>query len=409
MKACRGAHAALLFCTCLIVILPGCGFTGPQTEYGLSRGASLNGTAALADLLRSRGHSVRAAGRLNDTLAKWAQGIVRFAPRPGPPEADEARWLAGWLDQDPDRWLIYVVRDFDATAEYWTAIRDGISESTDPERRAEAEANRVVAEDWVHKLPGKPAKTGTAHEWFAVESGASPPKVCKALEGPWAEGIHAPRAAVWLHEAIVADGTGVLLWGDGKALVVDKSLISRRKILIVANGSFLLNEALVNAGRRSLALRMAEWSNGQMQNIAFVDGSFVLSEDDVGMPSLWQLMERLPQFRWVAGQLALAALFAALARAPRLGRPRPDPPSGADRPAAHAEALGALLEASHARAESLDLLERYRGWRWPHGPGGPGRGSRPVAGGGQGARSRKAPVEAASGETDSSAGEGKTG
>ncbi len=340
MKARRSAQAAILCCMSLIVILPGCGFGGPQTEYGLSRGPSLNGTAALAALLRSRGHSVRAAVRLTDTLAEWAEGMVRFAPHPGPPEADEARWLAEWLDQDSDRWLIYVVRDFEATEEYWTEIRDGISESAEPERRADAEASRVLAEDWVHKLPPKPAKSGGARDWFAVESAASPPRVCKALEGPWAEDVHAATAAVWLHEAIVAEGLGVLLWGDGEALVVDKSLIGGRRVLIVANGSFLLNEALVNAGRRSLALRVAEWPEGQMENIAFVEGSFVLSEEGVGMPSIWQLMERLPPFRWVAGQLAVAALFAALARAPRLGRPRPDPPSGADRPAAHAEALG---------------------------------------------------------------------
>ena len=81
------------------------------------------------------------------------------------------------------------------------------------------------------------------------------------------------------------------------------------------------------------------------------------------MPSLWKLAERLPALRTVAIQMAFAALVAALARAPRLGRPLPDPVSGADRPAAHAEALGTLLAASRATTESLDLLERYRQWR----------------------------------------------
>ena len=40
------------------------------------------------------------------------------------------------------------------------------------------------------------------------------------------------------------------------------------------------------------------------------------------------------------------------ARRTRLGRPRPDPVSGADRPAAHAEALGALLARGRATNES---------------------------------------------------------
>ena len=61
------------------------------------------------------------------------------------------------------------------------------------------------------------------------------------------------------------------------------------------------------------------------------------------MPTFWDLLRRMPPLRWVAIQAGLAALLAALARAPRLGRPRPDPPSGADRPAEHALALGTLL------------------------------------------------------------------
>ena len=110
---------------------------------------------------------------------------------------------------------------------------------------------------------------------------------------------------------------------------------------------------------------MAGWPDRETDHVAFVEGTFVLGGEEA-TPSLWKLLERLPALKWVAVQMAVAALFAALARAPRLGRPRPDPPSGADRPAAHAEALGALLEASRATKESLDLLDRYRVWRRGH-------------------------------------------
>jgi hypothetical protein len=369
-----GVRTRLVLCilsSTVIAISPGCA-QGPETDYGLSRGTSLNGTAALAEMLRQRGHTLRTAVRLTDELSAWASGIVRFAPYPGPPEADEARWFRQWLDDDPSRWLIYVARDFDAVAEYWKQIHDGISESADPARRAEAESNRAEASSWVLRLPAKPAKTGDAFDWFKVESGASPPRVCTRLGGPWAKDVDAAAAAVWLHEAIAREPRSTLLSGDDKALVVDKSLHGGRNILIVANGSFLLNEALANPARRTLALRIAEWPTGPRQQIAFVEGSFLLN-DEAGMPTLWKLMQRLPALRWVAIQMALAALLAALARAPRLGRPRPDAVSGADRPAAHAEALGALLAASHATTESLDLLERYRLWRWPHGPRGPAR------------------------------------
>jgi hypothetical protein len=102
-------------------------------------------------------------------------------------------------------------------------------------------------------------------------------------------------------------------------------------------------------------------SEGDSQ-IALVEGSFPLRGAG-GPDSLWEVLRRLPALRWVALHLAVAGLLAALARAARLGPPRPDPASGADRPAAHAVALGALLERTGSAAEARDLLDRYRRWR----------------------------------------------
>ncbi len=180
MKIGSLGRVALLASSIMIGAVAGCGAGGPDTDYGLSRGTSLNGTAAFAEMLRGRGFTVRAAVRLTDELAKWSDGLVRFAPYPGPPEADEAKWFTRWLEEDPDRWLIYVVRDFDTAAEYWKQIRDAIPEADQPERRAEAEENRAREAGWVHELPEKPKKTGDAREWFAVEAGAVRPKFARS-------------------------------------------------------------------------------------------------------------------------------------------------------------------------------------------------------------------------------------
>jgi hypothetical protein len=341
----------------------------------MSRGMSLNGTAAFATLLRHRGHEVRAAVQLTDELAQWAEGIVRFAPYPGPPESEEAAWYRSWLAEDPERWLIYVVRDFDTLAEYWKDVRDSLSESAAPGRRSEAEEKRSDASDWAGRLPKKPEKTGNPTDWFTVENSLVAPKVCAKLEGLWAEGIDAAGAALPLHEAIQSDRRCIMLSCDGKALVLDKSVIGRGKILIVANGSFLLNEALVKSARRPLAERVADWPETGAQQIAFVEG-WSPTRDLEGNPSLWALLGRLPVLRWVAIQMAVAGVLASLARAPRLGRPRPDPVSGADRPAAHAEALGALLQKIKAAPESRGLLDRYHAWRSPQAPHEPDHDSR---------------------------------
>jgi hypothetical protein len=367
-----GRLACLLLPACVIAVLPGCGARGPETEYGLSRGTSLNGTSAFAAILKQRGHEIRPAIRLTEELAEWAQGIVRFSTYPGPPEAAEAKWYREWLAEDPERWLIYVVRDFDTLAEYWKEVRDGIAETADADRRAEADLKRADAADWVTRLPTKAEKTASARDWFKVEAAANPPRVCTKLEGIWAEDVDAAAAALTMHESVHSEQGSVLLSADKKPLVLDNSLLGQGNTLIIANGSFLLNEALVKAARRPLALRVANWPKGPMQSVAFVEGSFVMGGAE-GTSTLWELMQRLLSFRWVAIQMALAGTLAALARAPRLGRPRPDPVSGADRPAAHAEALGALLARGRATGESHKLLEQYRQWRSANGPRQPGR------------------------------------
>ena len=58
---------------------------------------------------------------------------------------------------------------------------------------------------------------------------------------------------------------------------------------------------------------MAEWPDQEMQQVAFVEGSYVMSEEE-GVPSLWKLMQRLPPLKWVAIQMFVAGIFAALAR-----------------------------------------------------------------------------------------------
>jgi len=361
-----GRTLRLLAATVTTVIalgVSGCG-SDLDATYGKGRGTSLNGTSVLTRMLRESGHEVRTAIRLNDELAGWAEGIVRFAPYPGPPARDEAAWYGHWLAAGPDRWLIYVVRDFDTVAEYWKSVRDDLTDSSGASRRAEAEQKHNAASDWVAKLPPKSKLTADLDEWFACETAWNPPRVCAKLAGPWAAGIDAAAAGLTVHEPLKTAHGLILLEGDGKPLVIDR-VIGHGRVLIIANGSFLLNEAVVNQARRPLAELVIQWAAREAKPVALVEGAFVLG-GDAAMPTIWDLLHRVPSLRWVAIQLGLAALLASLARAPRLGRPRPDPPSGADRPAEHALALGALLARAKAAPEARELLDHYQRWRFPH-------------------------------------------
>jgi hypothetical protein len=335
-----------------------------ETGYGSSRGASLNGTGAFDGLLRSRGHEVRTAWRLTSELEAWAEVIIRFAPYPGPPDREEASWYHEWLENRPERSLVYVVRDYDAEPEYWRLAVERLGEPGAETRRALAESNRDQAKNWIDRLPSKADKPADAALWFKVGTAANPPRTCETLEGAWAEDIDSRAAALLVHEPLVADQEHVLLASKGNVLAMEWEAEDSSRVLAMANGSFLLNLPLVNHARRPLAERVVEWIGDDPRRVAFVEGFSVLRGPSPP-PSLFDLLRRIASFRWVAIQLGLFGLLACLARAPRLGRPRSDPASDSDRPAAHAEALGRLLEKSRSPETARGLLESYRRWRLP--------------------------------------------
>jgi len=360
----------LLALACLAPL--GCGWPAEiDTTYGRSRGASINGTSAFADLIRQRGGEVRTALRLNETVAGWADVLVRFAPYSGPPDRDEARWMTGWLNEGRGRKVVYVARDYDAAPEFWNRMVANLPPGTPAETADRVRNKRDSAATWVGDLPPKSKTPARAEDWFAVDPKPPAPAPCKALEGPWAEGVDAVTAAVPRHEAFKVDQEDVLLSGDGGPLAMTWTLDQHGSaVLAVANGSFLLNAALLNRARRPLAIRAVDWIGpgpGQgPRKVAFVDGSNVLAAGDEDSPSGSPLhLLQVPPFGWIAAHLAGFGLLLCLSLAATLGRARPAPSGEVGRPSAHPEALGALLARTGRADFARDLLETYRRWRHP--------------------------------------------
>lgn len=344
--------------------LPGCGET-LETSYGHVRGKSINGTGALAAMFRARGCEVRTALRRTDKLSEWADVIVRFAPFPGPPERDEARWYGHWLDNHPDRALVYIPRDYDADKDYWSRVLDDLPQNTSAERRARIERERDHPLRFLELPPTRPKEIADATDWFGVNPAPNPPAPCKSLDGPWADGIDPAKAAVVEHETLKVDAETVLLGcGPKKAIAMEWTRYNDSRVLVIANGSFLLNAALLNPARRPLAEKVVEWAAEEPLHVAFVEGLFGEGDED-GSLSIFSIIARVTSIRWVMIQMLVLGLAACLWRAPRLGRARSEPASDADRPVAHAEALGALMARLRRVAEAQAILDAYRRWRYP--------------------------------------------
>lgn len=347
-----------------LFIISGC-HSGVDATYGRARDQSVNGTGALAQLFRARGDEVRVTLRLNDEVAAWSDTIVRFAPYAGPIDRREAEWYDDWLYEDPDRRLIFVVRDYDAESEYWSAMLARLPKSADKTLRERAEKRRDATKTWADRPVGDARSPVFAGEWFALTKGTGPPEVCKRLSGPWAVGLSPTATALTRHRTIKTDPESrVLLTGDGKALVVEQSIDDpdENQVLIVANGSFLLNLPLVNRARRPLAGKVLDWSGPASRHVAFVESRSPTDPAAERPPSVFSLLWIEP-FGWIAAHLGAFGLLTALVAAARLGRARPEPPAGADRPAAHAEALGDLLARSRDADAAQTHLDAYRRWR----------------------------------------------
>ena len=364
----RTAPLSRGFLAVLLLALAGCG-SDFEADYGRLRGKSLNGTGVMAKLFRQQGQNVRAAVRLTDQLEEWADVIVRFAPYPGPPEREEADWYARWLDGRVGRRLVYVVRDYDAQPDFWTDVLAHLPPETTPRERERVERRQQESKHWSDHLPSRPKEVGDAAEWFRVNRASAPPTASKALSGPWADGVDAKQAALVRHDTLKVDAENVLLEGDKEALAMEWTRPDDSRVLVVANGSFLVNAALLNKARRPLAERVVSWATDDDAplNVAFVEGRFVAGEA-TGMPSIWSMLRRLWEFRWIAFQMLLLGLAVCLARAARLGRQRAEPSPGADRPVAHPEALGTLLARTRQAGDARAILEAYRRWRFSNRP-----------------------------------------
>jgi hypothetical protein len=364
-----------------LVLVSGCGETQIDTTYGRIAGRSVNGTGVFASLLRDRGHEVRAARRLNEELGDWAETIVRFLPEPGGVAQEEADWYFDWQMSGYGRRLILVCRDGGAEAEYWQAALDALPQDAPESQRDRIEDKLMRAPDWGSEGTPPGFQAADPDFWFRFDEeigGAGP---TTTLGGPWAEGVEPGAAALPLHRALEISSPAevpLLTGDDDRVIVMDWSWDEAIEdgdpsaVLVVANGSFLLNAAVVPHARRPLTVKVADWVGSSPRKVAFVEGSFLLGGES-SMPTPLQVIRQVPELGIVAGHFLMLALIAALAHAVILGRPRAAPSSGADQPRMHAEALGNLLSRIGSDRAARSLLTTYRRWRRPQAHDDPAR------------------------------------
>ena len=407
----------LLLAAAWILFIAGCSKPTVDSTYGKRRGLlggdSVNGTGVLADMFQRAGHSVTSWKRLSPKLQK-SQVIVWAPDDFHVPTIKQREFLEHWLADGRGRTLVYIGRDFDAGPLYWKKMQP-----LAPPGQAAEVARRRAALQAAHDQQHAAMPVEQYARWFVARRDERPKSRVQSLDGPWAEDVDAAKLEIELESrfdipvekdiskpksattppivlpgAVPAatppgrtkkkppkflmmpppdDGVELTylpnyqpLLKSGEDVLVSEVTEKRwgdSKIIVVTNGSFLLNMPLVNHEHRQLAGRLIDACGPPGKTTFLESNQYSLEiydkEPDTRIPSGLELFTVWPLNAIILHLIALGVFFC-FVRFPIFGRPRTLPPETTSDFGQHLQALGELLEKTGDREYARERLHFYQ-------------------------------------------------
>jgi len=334
-----------------------------ETSYGRRQGPgsrSVNGTAVLGEMFQQAGHKVFSWHALSPRLAERADCIVWF-PNDFEPPTDEVReWLEDWLGAAPGRTLIYVGRDFDAAPWYWEQVQNGAPTEQLPELQ-----RRLTEARSQFRRQRKELSEKVECPWFTIDGNRRPRKV-RSLSGDtqWTSDIDPAKLAIELNGRLVPGPTAKVLLQSRRDVLLSRDLRNASQLLLVANGSFLLNLPLVNHEHRKLAGKLIDQVGRPGQTVVFLEsyagGPPIYDKDPAARtPSGLEILLTHPM-NWLFVHFAIVGILFCFARWPIFGVPRELEAESASDFGKHVRALAALLERSGDRDYATACFVHYQ-------------------------------------------------
>lgn len=366
------AVVALVVLTIWFIFQPFGGMTAKDIniEYGGRTGRasrSVNGTSVFADMFKQRGPSVTTWSRLSPRLRRsdvivWVPDSFEL-PNAKTTDYFEEEWLNS--DDRRLRTLIYVARDFDAAVEYWDVQSKTTTGTSYLESRSQAA--RMKSD---HALGRSMTAVNLSSDWFSIESNQSFVETT-VTQGEWVsdfdQKVTLPVSGK-LETPKPKDSRKyeVLLGSRESPLIVrmtDKYAWPDGKVIIVLNGSTVLNLPLVEHQNREIAAKLIDECGDAIRRVTFLEtgpgGMPPISTADPKAHSgfdalkIWPINSILMHLI-IAGTLFCAWVF------PIFGRPRKletDTPSSFSK---HIRALGELLALTQDRQSAMAKVQQYR-------------------------------------------------
>ena len=269
-------------------------------------------------------------------------------------------------------------RHYDATIDYLTQIgqsedseqgldyRRWLAEAVSVSHLESLEQQETYFDGWVEWTPGSRRRSSQ-------------------LGGPWAAGLENANLTTSRYPNIPSSedqkshptrSYEVKLEADGKpfAVAIQDSLWNGGEVIVISNGSFLLNYGLTDERNRQVVANMLDDlgveddadllldSNHGLRDVLFLEsdeaGLRVMQREESGQKTMWDWMTEWPFSFFIPHFLVLGILIYFVFY-PIFGRPKNLAlPSSTDF-GQHVEALGELMEKTRDRAYAIQHINHY--------------------------------------------------
>jgi hypothetical protein len=371
-----------LLAAAMLCALCGCTPGDIDDTYGKRRGAdggaSVNGTGVLADMFKELGHKVTTKRFLSPRIHDY--DVIVWAPDDFDLPGDEYQeYFEDWLYRGEGRTLVYIGRDYDAAIAYWEKVQPiapphqavevarrlaKARANYDNERTAMPESEdcrwfKACRDGAIRHIGGKQEEpAGLGGSWCEAST-IDPSQLDIQLRGRLEVLSDPPKGEYggeFQSEILLASGDDVLVWA-----ITGRDL-SGGRIIVVTNGTFLLNLPLVEEEHRKLAGRLIA-ECGSPTKVVFLEsgpGGPLLLDQEPGenYPTGLEAFTVWPIGAILLHFVAVGILYLS-ARLAIFGRPHELPPDAASDFGRHIRALGELLARTQNAASASARLASY--------------------------------------------------
>ena len=180
-------------------------------------------------------------------------------------------------------------RDFDAAPWYWEHVLPDA-----PPEQQELVRKRLAAARGDFAIARQRDHESKECDWFTVDA-SRPLRQVRSLQGvpEWLEGIDPKRVEIELRSRLIPPKDAKTLLKSGDDVLVSRQVRKASRLIVVANGSFLLNLPLVNHEHRKLAGKLIDEIRPPGKNVVFLEsgsgGPPIRDKDPAaGCPPAWK-------------------------------------------------------------------------------------------------------------------------